>query len=330
MFGRPTIRGIAAVVSSSLLAVMLVAPAVVNAAPPGGSSRSVEVTASLTEPVTAGGISRFDVSATNSGKQNLSQSRLLIGMDPAGPLPAGASLLASVYGADAASCAVATDGASATCDFGSLRSRETRSVSFLVAFAQAGAAKVIVALKFAEQVNDQGSNQDTFFADDTAIVGETTCDSIATFIPPGLSKSLGTDSPSCATAPQITTLDIPAQANGALAAVGHSPTTACASGYSCFGEGSTVNVNNGADLGVLRWTISWDAAVLPIGFNIRQAGVVHFLDDGSQVVITNSRKNVCKSATQVDCLESFSFNADGTRLIAIVHTASNGVMRGLG
>jgi hypothetical protein len=326
----PNPRRVGYAVASSLLAVLLLAPGLANAAPPGGSSRSVEVTAALTSPVTAGGVSRLDVSVTNTGKQNLSQSRLLVGTAPALALPAGASLLATVYGSDAAACTVAADGSSASCEFGSLRRGQDRSVSFLVGFAAAGPATVDVAVKFAEQVNDNGSNEDTFHAAAAVTVGETTCDAVATFVPPGQAARLGTDFATCTGDAQTTALDIPGQAAGALAFVGEVTSTACAAGETCFGQGSTASVNGGANLGVLVWTISWDVSLLPNGFNPKQSGVVHLLDDGSTLVIENTKRNACKNATQVNCLESFGYSTDGLRLIAIVRTPTNGVMRGLG
>ncbi|MBF8289181.1 MAG: hypothetical protein HW391_149 [Chloroflexi bacterium] len=284
----------------------------------------------LTSPVTAGGISRLDAGVTNVGKQNLSQSRLLVGTAPAAALPAGASLLATVYGPDAAFCTVAADGSSAACEFGSLRRGQNRSVSFLVRFATAGAATIDIAVKFAEQVNDNGSNEDTFHAAAAVTVGATTCDAVATFVPPGQAARLGTDFSTCTDDPQTTALNIPGQAGGALAFVGEESSSACAAGKSCFGQGSRASVNGGANLGILVWTISWAVSGLPNGFNPRQSGVVHLLDDGSTLVIENTKRNACKNATQVNCLESFGYSADGLRLIAIIRTPTNGVMRGLG
>lgn len=282
---------------------------------------------SLTQPVSTGGVALADVVVRNDGKQTLTKVMLHVGAAPAAPLPAGTSIV-GVSGSGAGSCVLAGDATSLLCDFGNFAKGASRTLTLLFGFAQElSGALVQVVGTVNESVNDQGGNVDTFPADGIVDVSATTCDNVATFIPPGQAKVVGTGFEGCDG--QSTSLAIPAGANGHVARAAEEASSACAFDLTCFGQASVAQVDGGAGIDpYLEWTIRWPAA--SVGkISLNKAGVIHFRDDGSQVALFNSRKALC-NANQVDCIVSFAFTADGLWLVAVFRTPTNGVVRGFG
>jgi hypothetical protein len=282
----------------------------------------------ISQPVSTGGLALSGATMANLGKQNLTKATLAIGTAPAPALPSGMTI-AALGGPDAGACTVAGDARSAVCDFDSLRRNEARTISLLFSFSESlSAAAVRIAAKVNENVNDNGANQDTFFADATIDVSATTCGNVATFVPPGQASKIGTDLAGCTD--QSTVLAIPGTGNGHLVRVAEEGLAACAFGLACFGDASVAQVDGGAAVTpYLEWTVSWPASVAP-KINANQAGVIHFLDDGTIVQLSAKKNELCKNANATNCIVSFGYTADGAWLVAVFRTPTNGSVRGFG
>jgi hypothetical protein len=148
---------------------------------------------------------------------------------------------------------------------------------------------------------------------------------VATFLAPRSGPAnigTGTDCSLSVTNPQTTSVEIPGSVVSAVT-VGESSTVLCASGLDCFGQASVADVAVNGTYPVL-WTIQWQVVS---NFNIQKFGILHFPDGATVPDLTlTAKKNMCKNATQLGCIESVSLV--GTTLTAVVRTAGNGVMRG--
>ena len=143
-------------------------------------------------PVSAGQATKTDVLIRNDSPSTMNKTTLSIGTFPAPALPAGVTV-ATIFGADAGACSIAANKLSATCDFGNLRSGQSKNVSIIFGITNGGATQIKLAVKVKETVNDNGANKDTFLPSANLDVAPASCDAVMTFAAPGQARKVTTD-----------------------------------------------------------------------------------------------------------------------------------------
>jgi hypothetical protein len=283
-------------------------------------------------PVSAGGVFTFDVLARNDGSQNLTHAVLAFG-DVAAPWPDGPSANGLPSGATILSATVenATCGApSATgfsCEVGSLGAGAWVKATFVVQTPATplGATDVWASFKVAENVNDQGANRNTFFAHDAIVVAAANSNAHSNFILGGPLTIATAGQPLVTGDKQVTTLEVPGAIGGLASVVETDGPTGC--NPKCIGQTVSANVRDGAPLSpYLKWTL----VIAQTDVNASKGGVIHTLDDGTQVVIANTKANACSASKPTDCIETFVVDKQAGTTTIVVRTPTNGAIRGFG
>ncbi|HYZ77473.1 MAG TPA: hypothetical protein VE596_08870 [Gaiellaceae bacterium] len=179
-----------------------------------------------------------------------------------------------------------------SCSFGSLKSGDTITVTFVfrapAAIPPSGAAVTFVAqTSFDEGPNDQNSSHtDTDAASASTTLGAVGSDFVTGFVPFSLGDDLETagdlTGPSNGN-PQKTGLDVPAFAAASLGATGvvqevphpaTDTTSDCQAGFSCFGQTSFVTLP-GVFSPPLELSFRFDASELPPGMTDKKLRMFH-------------------------------------------------------
>ena len=173
-------------------------------------------------PVSAGQQTKTDVLIVNDSPSTMNKTTLSsIGTFPAAaPLPAGVD---DRYGKLRRQrqpvLESRRDKLTATCDFGNLRSGQSKAVSFIFGIANAGTPDIDIAVKVKRdrqrQRRQQGHVPRLGHAQRR---GRLRCGSVATFVAPGQAKHVTTANATNCT-PQTTELDIPGLPAGAVVQV---------------------------------------------------------------------------------------------------------------
>lgn len=268
-------------------------------------------------PVTAGGDSLSAIYVKNIDNQSLTHVVITIAKSQN-----GSTVSDQVLGANASSCTASAT--AITCDFGNLKARATRQFSIIINAGAAGASAISAKIVFNESNNPNGGNQQIESADGSLPIGGATCNILATFLPPGIAKTLlPDDGTTCAGDGQRSGLIVPAASNGNIVSVDDgTAASGCAAGFSCLGNQVDGNVNGGAPVSpYLRWSIFYSNAVLG---NVNP-GKVAFLH-GTTIILAGN-KGQCKNANSVDCQEPYVVSAGGVTFI--IRTATNGLIKGM-
>jgi hypothetical protein len=266
-------------------------------------------------PVSSGGDTLTAVYVKNIDNQNL--THVVITFDR---LQGGVSISDQVLGANKANCAATAD--LITCDFGNIKARSTRAFQLILTAPSAGTVGIHGTVVFDESNNPNGGNRQINAVDGALVVAATTCNSLATFLPPGIGKSLLPDTGSCGTDGQRSGLVVPANANGNVVSVDDATLAAGCGSLTCLGNQVDGNVNNGAPVSpYLKWSIFYSNGVLG---NINP-GKVAFLHGTTTILAGN--KGLCKNATSVNCQEPYVVSADGVTFF--VRTPTNGLIKGM-
>ncbi len=270
-------------------------------------------------PVSSGGSSLSTVYVKNTDNQNLSHVVLTFARSQG-----GISIQGVVFGADAGSCSATTD--LITCDFGNLKARASRTFSLILDALNAGTFRIHGTVVFNESTNPNGGNTQINAVDGNLGVLATTCDMLATFLPPGIGRTLAPDNGGCATDAQRSSLIVPGQANGALVTLDDShDIVSCATGYSCFGRQVDASVNGGAPVsGLLTWKITYSAETLK-NINPKQVGFQH----GTSTPILPGKKGTCSATVTTECIVGYSIDPVSGAVTFTLQTATNSVMKGL-
>jgi hypothetical protein len=266
-------------------------------------------------PVTAGGDTLSTIYVKNIDNQTL--THVVITIDKS---QNGATVSGQILGPDKAKCDGTID--PITCDFGNLKADATRQFSIIIT-TPAGTGDVLAKIVFNESNNPKGGNQQIESAHATPVVGDATCNTLATFLPPGIAKSLLPDTGKCSTDTQRSGLIVPAATDGNVVSVDDgTAATGCATGYSCFGNSVNANVNGGASVSpYLSWTIFYANSVIG-SISPTKVGFDH---DG--FVIVPGKKGACKTDTSTNCIESITVTSDGVTFV--VRTPTNGLIKGV-
>ena len=328
------IRLITAVLGASLLVTQV---ASVAAAPPGGSSRSVAVSAAGQQGlgtfiISAGESIPLDVTVSNNGKQTLNNVRLLVGRDddpttaangdanPPAALPSGVTAVAD-------GCAA---GSVLTCEIGSLRSKQAATIRVTFVLAEGAPASVVgtkATVKVAEGGNDAGGNLDSFSIEGGLTVVPFSCARVAVFRPSGTSKEVAT----CAVTDarnalgqsarvvlpraDVTTMDLKVNAGVACPNV---------PGVKCVGNEIEADVTGDTNKDVLPWSSQVKLAGQNVNLN---KIVVRHIDDDGKVTTFSLKDNACSAAKKTYCGTA---SVSGGILTVEFRTPGNGKIRILG
>jgi hypothetical protein len=209
-----------------------------------------------------------------------------------------------------------------TCDFGSLKARAERRFSLVLTATAAGAASLHGTFIFNESTNPNGGNTQINDLDGSVTVGAASCDALATFLPPGIAKTLvPDDGTACSGDGQRSGLKIPPNANGTTVEIDDDTLAVGCGSLVCFGNAVSATVNNGDPVSpYLTWQIFYSNAVLG-NINPKQVGFFH---DGTLIPAGN--KGLCKTATSVNCQDPYVVSATGVTFF--VRTDKNGLIKG--
>ncbi len=280
-------------------------------------------------PATTGKVFAFDVIARNTGGQNLTHAQLAFG-DATAPnangtvvgLPAGATIL------DVDTAGVGCEDETRTttsyvCDVGSLRPGTWLTARFFVAAGPTPVSDAIIraSFKVAENVNDQGANRNTFFAEDTVNIALTSKDAIGTYLPGALelsTKGIGDSTGD----PQSTSVRVEGAENGFISIVETNGPTGCPA--PCIGQTVSLNVNDGQ---IFDTFVEWRLEIVGSSAIPNKGGVVHTLDDGTEELILNTKANACSTTNPVNCFVSYTVNKKLNLTTLVFRTDSNGAAR---
>ena len=269
-------------------------------------------------PVTAGGSSVTNVFVKNIDNQTLTHVVLTFGRSQ-GAL----SLSDVVFGANGSSCSASAT--TITCDLGNLKAKQSRSFSLIVDAGAGGTAGFAGKVVFNESNNPNGGNQQINDITGSIDVGAATCNSLATFLPPGIAKTLLPDDGSaCSSDLQRSSLTVPARPNGNnVVQLGDGTlATACTAGFS----------SSSARLGDRQWRRG-RLALPDVDDLLRQLRVIGSINpdkvafDHDGVVIPAGKKGICKTSSSTNCIESVTTSATGVTFV--VRTPSNGLIKGM-
>jgi hypothetical protein len=292
-----------------------------------GETRDITIAMSAPNGLTAGGVTKTDITITNASGHTLSNAHFLIGTDHA--VNASDVTIVSVFNDSSGLCpTVTTPVPTYDCNYGNIGAKANQKVRTLsVAFGvgSEGLHTITVELKVAETGSDVGSNTNYKTASVSSTPSPASCDSLATYKLPGdgtlVIPTAGTD---CATSDtQRSGLLVPANANGNVVAVDDSLlATTCSVGFLCIGNQIDGTVNGGADVDpFVTWTIFYSNSVLG---NLNPSKVA-FLHDGK--IIPAGNKGLCKTDTSVDCQDPYVVSSGGVTFF--VRTQKNGLIKGM-
>jgi hypothetical protein len=292
-----------------------------------GETREVTIATTTPTPVTAGGVTRTDITITNVSGHTLSNAHFLINLDMARPLPSDVAIVA-VFGPNSAACPTITDPVTTLdCAFGNIGSKpsqRTRQLSVAFSVGAEGAHGIDVEVKVAETGSDVGSNTNFRTATISVDAGEATCHNLATFLPPGVAKTLSpADASSCVNPAQKSGLVVPAAASGNLVLLNDSATaTNCPTSFTCLGNVVSATVNDGSPISpYLVWRIFYSNATLG-NVNPNKVAFIH-----DTTIIPAGNKGLCKNATSINCQDPYETSSTGVTFI--VRTPTNGLIKGM-
>jgi hypothetical protein len=295
--------------------------------------------------VTAGGVFAFEVLARNTGSQTLTHAVLRFGAtaidrtaadyasSAAGPipdqtpsLPSGATIL-SATATGTKACPPASGGTAFTCDLGNFTPADWVQVRFIV---QAPAAAVDTwiwaSFKVAENVNDQGANRNTFYADAALPIAATNSNGNSTLLTGNQPLRLSTAGlPMVSGDPQITTVEVPGALGGLISIFETDDPTGCTP--KCIGQTARVNVRDGE---LLSPYLLWTLVIFQTDVVAGKGGVIHTLDNGDEITIANVKTNACSPLKETNCIESFEIDKRAGTTTIVFRTPTNGAVRGYG
>jgi len=265
-------------------------------------------------PVSVGESSVSNVYVKNVDNQTLTHVVITF------PVDQGGLVINDVLGADRSSCP--SNGTSIVCDFGNLPARATRTFSLVVTATTDGVQALHGTIVFNESNNPNGGN-DQISADDGSVdVAAASCDALATFLPPGIAKTLLPDTGACSGDGQRSGLVVPANASGNIVSVDDGTAASGCGTLTCFGNAVNGTLNGGAGVSpYLKWTIFYSNAVLG---NINP-GKVAFLH-GTTTILAGT-KGLCKTASSVNSQEPYVVSPAGVTFF--VRTPTNGLIKGM-
>ncbi len=299
-------------------------------------------------PVTAGGLTFFDVVVMNDGGQNINDVSLSVGYDsdtrdesarpvtvdltPTFPVafPADSGLTVLTFAPMGDTCTLgAADVGPISCNVGTLRKGQSFKLQVVLSAATPGAIPVKAVTKVSENTNDNGGNQDTFAAEGALTVVNGGCDLVSTYLLPYNANPVDTCQEISGSNPQSTKVEFVNGATPTAITVGESAEDCPIAGATCIGDASTADIAI-PFTGAVKWTIQVD--VTGLNLNLNKLMVYHFKDGATtpDLVLDTKHKSLCKSDTDTGCLygEPTITTVGGYDILTVVVvTKGNGKIR---
>jgi hypothetical protein len=270
-------------------------------------------------PVSVGGQTVSTVYVKNTDNQTLTHVTITFANVQ------GGATISSVYGPSASYCPVGAT--SVVCDFGNILAGGTFQFTLVIDATAVQAASFSGTIVFNESTNPNGGNPQISQTTGSLAITASSCNTLTTFLLPGVGKNIEPDFGDCSGDPQRSALFVPGNANGQKVSIDDSvPVTAGTCGaYICFGNDVSATVNEGSTIApYLTWLITYSAETLG-NTNPKLVGFRH----GTDQPLTQ-KKNTCGAPEDFtkDCIVGFTVNADGSVTYEL-RTTSNSVMKGL-
>jgi hypothetical protein len=336
----------AGVGAATLLATAMAMP--VTAAPPGGTSRNITVTATtdVFDPlrnvtISAGEFLSFSVTVRNGGPQTVNNISLVFGLDddpdpqangdatPPTSFPSGVAV-----SENSSSC---SGGQIVNCTIGTLGARKDFVVDVTITTTSAaptGLTLVEAVASVAEAGGDSGYNIDTFSRQGDFTISPYDCDSVAAYRPGG-GQFVSTPCDVSESNNQQSSVKLPAGLSTISITEGSltDPIIDCpaVSGLSCIGDAVFADITGETAGNLISWEIRYDVTGLNV--NTSKLVVYHYLNDGVTLSPTGgislAKKNACSAKNTVNC-GSASIDSQTNILTITFTTAGNGKTRLLG
>jgi hypothetical protein len=291
-------------------------------------SRDYSVTVSTPTPVSAGGVTKFDITVDSDDNQTIANMHLSV---PAmgGSLPAGVTIT-TVFGPDAALCSPPT-AAGLSCNLGNFAGNAERHISVLASVAASVAGGTVLTFTAsAETNNENGSNLqvEPGSASVTALAFD--ANAITTFNLTGQAGTSTLGSPGAGNLhSRVNLLQNNGGVGNAIAIVEGSSATQpayCVSlKLTCQPDFVDLTVNGGA--AVTPYLETTLVAVVPNKYNLKKAFVIHVLENGTVETgfpLFNTQATSC--VAHPDLVPCADFSQVGNVVTITVHTFGNGRM----
>jgi hypothetical protein len=287
----------------------------------------------------------FPLRVANTGRQTLNNVRLVIGQDglpdvdernpqtavvPQRPTDLPPNV--TITDGGTATLGVCTPGAVLSCVVGTLRARSSMTMTVTITSTRAASPATIptkAVVTVAEIGNDQGSNADTFAAEGSLNLLAFSCDSLSAYRTNNQSKIVSTCPVTDAadTNGQSATITMPAHLSTISLTDNLAQTCPAALG-TCFGSAAVqANIENDSASDTIAWAIDVELAA-GTNVNVFKVVVYHEDDAGTITLIPLTRKNGCKSTTQIDCGAAQVVDVGGRSILRVIfQTAGNGKAR---
>ena len=268
-------------------------------------------------PVSAGGQAASNVYVKNVDNQTL--THVVITFNRA----QGGTTISDVFGTASSFCLPLGDTV-VTCDFGNLSAGATRDFTLVIDAPTAAAAFTFTGtVIFNESTNPNGGNPQISTIGGSLSVGDASCNALATFLPPGIAKTLTPVNGACTSDPQRSSLGVPANPKGSIVSLDDSQTATGCGAFTCIGNTVDATVNGGDTVSpYLTWYITYSASTIG-SVNPKLVGFQH----GSNL-IPAGKKGACGATFNGDCIAGYTVNADGSVTFEI-RTVTNSTMRGV-
>lgn len=313
--------------AAGAIAASMLALSLVGGTASAANSRDFSVTVSTPTPVSAGGVTKFDITVDSDDNQTIANVHLSV---PAlgGSLPAGVAIT-TVFGPDAGLCSLPT-AAGLTCDLGNLAAFDVRHISVLASVAATVPGDTTLTFTAsAETNNENGSNQQVEQGSSSVVALAFNANSLTTFNLGGQEATSALGSPGAGNLQTL--LNVSGNNGGSGNAIviaegtdATQPSYCLTLKLTCQPDFTDVTVNDGAPVSPYLETIL--TANVPKSYNIKKAFVIHVDDDGNLqpgFPLFNTSETSCAShPTLVPCAD-FSLTKQGVLTIT-VHTATNG------
>jgi hypothetical protein len=306
-------RGFAAVLAAIGLTL-----SVLGGTAQAGETRAFGVTVGPPTPVSAGGVTKFDVNVVSTDNQTIANVVLTV------PAPAFTAIT-GVFGADAGMCPLITlPIPTLRCDFGNISALGHRSISVLAKVDKTATGSIKFSAT-AETNNENGTNIQVKSGDSTVSVSAFSDNALLTFDLGGSESTspLGTGNAGTLQ----TTLHLLRDNGGAGNAIGITesqnliqPAYCVTLKLTCQPDVAEVHVNGGPVTPYLETVL---IAKVPKTYNIKKAFVLHIRDDNAIESIFNTTASSCTTQPMPLPCADFSITKDYVLTIT-VHTSGNG------
>ena len=312
--------------AAGMLAAAMLALSVLAAPASAANSRVYSVTVSTPTPVSAGGVTKFDITVDSNDNQTIANMHLSV-PGIGNSLPTGVTIT-TVFGPDAALCSPPT-AAGLSCDLGNIAANGERHISVLASVAASVAGGTVLTFTAsAETNNENGSNLQVERGSASVTALAFNANAITTFNLSGQAGTSALGSPGAGNLhTRVNLLQNNGGAGNAIAIVEGTNTTQpayCVSlKLTCQLDFADITVNAGAT--VTPYLETTLVANVTSKYSVKKAFVIHVLSNGTVETgfpLFNSQATSCvANPNLVPCAD---FSLVNNVLTITVHTFGNG------